>query len=115
MKRLVSFPLEDGSSVTVEVDEPETGGTVRAARGDTVEKAKETLETALDKVLPMAKSVVGKLRAMDGAPDEFEVKFGVKLTSKADAIIASAAAEANFEVNLHWTRAADGRPDQKGK
>ena len=29
MKHLVEFPLEEGGSIVVEIDEPETGGTVR--------------------------------------------------------------------------------------
>ena len=47
MKRLVEFPLEEGGSIVVEVDEPESGGTVRAGREDTIEKAKETFEQGL--------------------------------------------------------------------
>jgi len=103
VKHLVEFPLEDGSNIVVEVDEPETSGTVRAGRGDTIAKARETLEEALDKVLPAAKSVVEKLRTMGNAPDEIEVAFGVKLTTTAGAVIASATAEANFDVTLRWT------------
>ncbi len=34
MKHLVEFPLEEGGSIVVEIDEPETGGTVRAGRED---------------------------------------------------------------------------------
>ncbi len=85
MKHLVEFPLEDGGSVVIEVDEPETSGTVRASRGDTLAKAKETLEEALNNVLPVTKSVVEKL------------------TTTAGAVIASATAEANFDVTLRWT------------
>ena len=44
MKRLVEFPLEEGGSIVVEIDEPETGGTVRAGREDKIEKARETFE-----------------------------------------------------------------------
>jgi hypothetical protein len=44
MKRLVEFPLEDGSHVVIEIDEQEMAGTTRAGRGDKIEKAKETLD-----------------------------------------------------------------------
>jgi hypothetical protein len=103
MKHLVEFPLEDGSTVVIEIDEPETGGTIRAGRGDTLTKAKETLEEALEKVLPVTKSVVEKLRRIGNRPDEIEVAFGVKLTTTAGAVIASASAEANFDVTLRWS------------
>ncbi len=103
MKRLVEFPLEEGGSIVVEVDEPETGGTVRAGREDTIEQARETFEDALNKVLPAAKTVVEKLRNMASRPDEIEVTFGVNLSTKAGAVIASVSAEANFGVTVRWT------------
>src|SRR6266567_2972364 len=81
MKHLVRFPLQEGGSIVVEVDEPESEGTVRAARGDTIVKAKETLEEALNNVLPVTKSIVEKLRSIGNKPDEIEMTFGVSLNS----------------------------------
>ncbi len=103
MKHLVEYSLADGGSIVVEVDEPESEGTIRAARGDTIIKAKETLEDALNKVLPVTKSVVEKLRSIGNQPDEIEISFGVKLSTVAGAVIASATAEANFDVTMRWT------------
>ena len=103
MKRLVEFPLDDGGSILVQVDEPESGGTVRAGREDTIEKAKETFEDALNRVLPAAKSVVEQLRSMGSKPDEIEVSFGINLSTQAGAFIASATAAANFGVTVRWT------------
>jgi hypothetical protein len=34
------------------------------------------------------------------------VEFGVKLNAETGAVIAKAATEANFKINLKWTRAA---------
>ena len=103
MKRLVEFPLEEGGSIVVELDEPETGGTVRAGREDTIEKARETFEDALNKVLPATKTVVERLRNMESRPDEVEVTFGVNLSTMAGAVIASASVQANFGVTVRWT------------
>jgi predicted RNase H-like HicB family nuclease len=103
MKHLVEFPLEEGGSIVVEVDEPESAGTIRAARGDTIVKAKETLEEALNNVLPVTKSLVEKLRSIGNKPDEIEVTFGVSLNTAVGAVIASVSAEANFSVTLHWS------------
>ncbi len=103
MKHLVAFPLEEGGSIVVEVDEPETGGTIRAGREDKIEKARETFEDALNKVLPATKTVVEKLRNMESRPDEIEVTFGVNLSTMAGAVIASASAAANFGVTVRWT------------
>jgi NTP-dependent ternary system trypsin peptidase co-occuring protein len=103
MKHLVEFPLEEGGSIVVEVDEPESAGTIRAARGDTIVKAKETLEEALNNVLPVTKSLVEKLRSIGNKPDEIGVTFGVSLNTAVGAVMASASAEANFSVTMHWS------------
>ena len=78
MKRLVEYPMQEGGSVFVQIDEPDVGGTVRAGRGDTIELAKETLEDALNRVLPAAHSVVEKLKSV--RPHEIEVSFGISFS-----------------------------------
>lgn len=103
MKHLVEFSLEDGSNIVVELNEPETAGAIRAARAEKIEQAKETLEEALNKVLPAAKRVVEKLQNIGNKPDEIEVTFGVSLSTVAGAFIASASAEANFGITMRWT------------
>ncbi len=103
MKHLVEFPLQEGGSIVVEVDEPESEGAVRAARGEVIAKAKETLETALDKVLPATGLVIEKLRNLGSKPDEVEVTFGMSLSTIAGVVIASTSAGANFSVTVHWS------------
>jgi hypothetical protein len=39
MEHLVEFPLEEGGSIVVEVDEPVSACTIHAARGETIAKA----------------------------------------------------------------------------
>jgi hypothetical protein len=107
MKHLIEFPLQDGGTIVVEVDEPMTeGGVVKAARspGEVAEKAKETFEDALDKIKPAAQSIVTKLRDLHDQPDEISVEFGIKLSAAAGAFIASAGIEANYKVTLKWTK-----------
>lgn len=106
MKRLIEFPLEDGSTILVEVDEPESaGGTARVSRGDkTVAKANQTFESALDKIKPTANAVISKLRDLIEQPDEICVEFGLKFNAKSDIILASAGIEANFKVTLKWQK-----------
>ena len=110
MKHLVEFPLEEGGSIVVEIDEPEMGGTVRAGWEDKIEKARETFEDALNKVLPVTKTVVEKLKGMASKPDEIEVTFGVNLSIMACAVIASASAAANFGVAVRWTGTHEETP-----
>lgn len=104
VKRLVTFPLEDGSSIEVEVEQPESkSGTGRIGREDELmQKAHLTFEAALEKVKPIAGIIVDKLRSMNQPADEVEVKFGIKMSAAAGAIIAAASVEGNYEITLKW-------------
>ncbi len=112
MRRLVEFPLQEGGTLLVEVDEPEgyagtttRGGVVKAARpGEIATRAQDTFEDALDKIKPAAQTIIDKLRALSDAPDEIDVEFGIKLSAEAGAFIASAGVEANYTVTLKWTK-----------
>ena len=106
MKRLIEFPLEDGSTILVEVERPEPeGDIVQAASPDeVVAKAVHTFETALEKVKPAASAIIAKLRDLSDPPDEIGVEFGLKLSAEAGAFVASAGAEANYKVTLNWKR-----------
>ena len=105
MKKLVEFPLEDGTSILVEVEENEAGGVIKAARaGDTVEKASKTFEQAMDKVRPAASAIIAKIRGLHDAPDEVEVQFGLKLSAEAGAFVAAAGVDANYAVTLKWKK-----------
>jgi hypothetical protein len=108
MKRMVEFLLEDGTSMLVEVEEPEQGGVVKAARSDgVIDKAHQTLEKSLEKVKPAAQVVIQKLRELHDAPDEVGVSFGLKLSAEAGAVLASGGVEANYIVTLKWVKEKD--------
>lgn len=105
MKRLVEFPLEDGTTILIEIDEPELGGLVKASRaGEVIAKAQQTLEESLRKVQPAAQFVIQQLRKLHDSPDEIQVSFGLKLSAEAGAVLAAAAAEANYSVTLKWAK-----------
>lgn len=103
MRRLVEFPLDQGGTVLVEVDE---GGPVMRGigkdRAALVEQADRTFEDATSVVAPAARSLIARLRAMDDAPDEIGVEFGLQLSAQTGAFIASAAAQANFKITVTW-------------
>jgi hypothetical protein len=110
MKHLVEFPLQDGGGIVIEVDEPESQGTIRAGREGVIAQAKETFEEALDHVLPVAKSLAEKLHNTVNRPDEIEISFGVKLNTQVGAIIAAVNGEANFSVKMHWAEKEEEAP-----
>ncbi|MFQ6015374.1 MAG: CU044_2847 family protein [Anaerolineae bacterium] len=106
MKRLIEFPLDEGGSIVVEVDEPVPEGRVtRAVRpGEIAAKAGQTFETALERIKPAAGAIITKLRSLSDPPDEVKVEFGLKMNADAGAIVASAGVEANYKVTLTWKR-----------
>ena len=102
MRQLLEFPLEDGGSIVVEVDDA-VAGTQRASRaGEVAAQVKETFEAALAPVAPAAEALLGRLGDLSKQPEEITVQFGVKLTGKLNAIISSTAGEANFAVTVKW-------------
>ena len=105
LKRFIEFPFEDGSTIVVEVNEPEgERGTRRAARGteEEPEKAPQTFEQALSKIRPATEKVITTLRNLIQKPDEVEMEFGFSLSAEAGVIIASASTQANYRVTLRW-------------
>ena len=105
MRELIEYPLESGGSILVEVDLADDQRIVRAARSDELAaKASQTFEHALDRVRPVADAVLTRLKGLASRPDEVEVSFGLKLSTEAGAILASAGAEANLQVKLKWVR-----------
>jgi hypothetical protein len=109
MKRLVEFPLDQGGSILIEVDEPPAGPAMRGLGKDhsaLVEKADKTFEDATAAVTPAARSLIAQLRSIDDPPAEIGIEFGVQLSAQTGAFIASVAAQANFKVSMTWRRRA---------
>ena len=104
MKRIVEFPLENGDSILVEVDEPALTDDRIGIRDELVQKAHQTFESALNKVEPVANAVITKVRSLNQPADEVEVKFGVKMSAELGAVIASGNGEVNYEITLKWNR-----------
>jgi hypothetical protein len=105
VKHLVEFSLEGGDTILVEVDEPgESIGRVARRLGEIAVQAKQSFEDAVDKIKPVAAIIITKLRSLSDQPDEVEVKFGLKMSAEAGAIIAVAGVEANYEITLKWKR-----------
>jgi hypothetical protein len=102
MKRYIKFPTRDGEPITVEAKVDDEGyDSVKAGRAeDVIERAEETFEEALASLRPATEAVVDHLR--DLQPREATVEFGFNLNMESGAVIASAAATANFKVTLKW-------------
>lgn len=97
--------MQDGTAILVEVDAADIGAGMRGAgASEMVEKARDTFEAALARIRPAAEGIIANLQALSVKPDTVAVEFGLKLSASAGAVIASAATEANFKINLTWKR-----------
>jgi hypothetical protein len=105
-KEIAQFLLDDGTPFLIEIEEAKSTSLERVSRAgldEQVVQAKQSFEQALDQVTPVASAALNRLRQGLTTPaDEVELKFGVKLTAQAGAIIASVGGEVNFEVTLKW-------------
>ncbi len=106
MERIIEFPLENGGTILIEVEEPiSDSGIDRAGRlGEIAERAAQTLEATLEPVKPAAEAILKFLTSLSQQPQEMEVEFGLKVTAESGAIIAKGTLEANFVVRLKWAR-----------
>jgi hypothetical protein len=106
MKQLVKFPLEDGSFIMVETEEPEpAGGIVKAGRsGEILGEASQTFESTLQTLQPVSSALIEKLRGAANPPNEIKVEFEIKLSAAAGLVISKIGGEANFKVTLDWKR-----------
>jgi hypothetical protein len=107
MKRYIAFPLstQQDTMVVVEVEEPEVGGYERAARApELAQKVGQSFEAALEKVMPIARTIVAKLQGLGDSLAEAEVEFGLKMDAKAGILLACGGVEANFKVSLKLKR-----------
>ena len=69
-----------------------------------MEEADKTLEDATATVTPPARSLIARLRSIDGPPDGVGAEFSVQPSAQTGAFIASVAAEPNFKVSTTWRR-----------
>jgi hypothetical protein len=109
-ERLARYQLADGQEIVVAVhDDGSDDQLRRAARTGEIVDTEGRFDAAVAVIGPVADSLLDRLRGMASAPDTVDVEFGVALSLKAGAFIASSSAEANFTIHLSWSRRDAGR------
>jgi hypothetical protein len=100
---LARYVVDDQTVVRFEFDPPpgfhpvgteEIAGRVREAVAPAVEAARVVLE-----------------KVRQARPDEVKLKFGIKVSGSANWLIAKAATEGNFEIEMIWKDPAAGQRD----
>ncbi|ROP36601.1 CU044_2847 family protein [Saccharothrix texasensis] len=106
--KLLRFALADGGTVLVEVDERPGVSPAGRSSARVLQEARATFEQAVAGVRDAAAAALAQFASMTRAPDEVELKFGLKLDAEAGAVIARTGVQGQFEVKLRWRR--DGLP-----
>jgi hypothetical protein len=106
---LVEFPLQDGGTVLVQVDDAHGGnGEVTRGWGDrdgrVVEQARQSFEQAVERIQPAVQSLVERLRSIAETPEEIQIEFGLQLSAQVGAFVAGASSTGNFKVAVTWRR-----------
>lgn len=104
MKHIVEFPLDDGGSILIEVDESAPTDDRISIGEQVAQTAQQSFESALEKVKPVADTIMSKVRNLNDPADEVEVQFGIKMSAELGAVIASGNAEVNYQINLKWKK-----------
>jgi hypothetical protein len=104
VSELIGFTTGEGTPVLVELTDDRGAGVERAARrpGELAVQAGKNFDAALDVIRPTADAVIAQVAALARPPEEVAVEFGLKLTLKAGAVIASTEGEAHIQVSLTW-------------
>jgi Trypsin-co-occurring domain 1 len=99
---LVKYAVGGAGSVVIEVDQaPAESGRRPVARFDGIADFGQRIDDNLEKIKAAARTALARLG--DGLDvDEIVLRFGVKMTGEAGAVIARTAVEGTFEVELTW-------------
>lgn len=104
---IVEFPVAAGGVLRVQAVDGLPGDELVPASkvGDTVARARETLETALGSVTPALGVISTQLKKL--APDEVTVEFGLVLSVEHGIVVTKGKGEVHFTVTLAWKPAAE--------
>jgi hypothetical protein len=104
MAELARFTVREQGSVVFEI--ADNGDGIRQAglgRKGKVVDAQQTFESKLSGIRDAASAALSILKE-DLRPDAVTLRFGIKMTVEAGAIIARTAVEGNMEVEMSWQR-----------
>jgi hypothetical protein len=104
MGELARFTVRERGSVVFEIDDNSDG--IKQAglgRKGKVLDVQEAFENKLSGIRDAASAVLSILKE-DLSPDAVTLRFGIKMTVEAGAVVARTAVEGNMEVELSWHR-----------
>ena len=94
--------MNSGASALFEVEGPVAGPISRDNMASDLERKFDDVLAIIKETAENAYTGLQKIDARS-KPDEYEIKFGLKLTAGTDVLFAKAGSEGSFEVTLRWT------------
>jgi hypothetical protein len=109
---LLKVPVGDGSGEFVEIevsraelqDLSESGVVLASDDGSRFEAATFSLASAMDRVMPALRVILGRLRAGIHSPDEITMELGLQVGGEAGVFFAKGTAGATVAVTMTWRR-----------
>ncbi|MFY1692641.1 CU044_2847 family protein [Plantactinospora sp. WMMB782] len=109
MTYYVEIPVDDDSTVLVEVTHQVTGVAPAGRPREVVTRLTETFGEAFDRFHRLARSAAAQARDAGGA-DRVAIEFGLKVAAKGGFVVAETTGEAHMKVTFEWNRAAAPAP-----
>jgi hypothetical protein len=102
MNEILAFDTADGSQVLFAAPDDDIDVELVARSAGDVIPTGSTLDEAMASIRSASRSIIDVIRDMDHVPDEVTVNFGILMTAKVGAVIASAEAQGQIGVSLTW-------------
>jgi hypothetical protein len=111
---LLRVPVGDGSGEFVEIqvtraelqNVSESGVVLASDDGSRFEAAGFSLASAMDRIMPALRVILGRLRDGVHSPDEITMDLGLQIGGEAGIFFAKGTSEATVAVSMTWRRAA---------
>ncbi|AVT35379.1 CU044_2847 family protein [Plantactinospora sp. BB1] len=103
MTYYVEIPVDDESTVLVEVTHQVTGVAPAGRSREVVTRLSETFGEAFDRFHRLAQSAAAQARDAGGA-DRVAIEFGLKVAAKGGFVVAETTGEAHMKVTFEWNR-----------
>lgn len=102
MNEFVDFKTSIGT-IRAEIDSGRQSVTRGSGNTNNIfERSSDMLEESMGLLRFFSEIVARDINKLNVKPSKVELKFGIKLTAEAGAIIAKTSAEGNLEVNIVW-------------
>ncbi|GIG87175.1 CU044_2847 family protein [Plantactinospora endophytica] len=105
----VEIPVDDDSTVLVEVTHQVTGVAPAGRPREVVARLSETFGEAFDRFHRLAQSAAARAHDAGGA-DRVAIEFGLKVAAKGGFVVAETTGEAHMKVIFEWNRRTEPTP-----